>query len=222
MGRWSPGRGPRAGVRRSPLSTSRAAVLEQLRDQPEPTTLAALATVTGLHENTVREHLAGLVRAGLVRRFPAADGKRGRPAYLYECVAQPEDGEYAQLAVALASGVARLSPDPATDAVTLGQEWGRELSRERSAAPADADGRTVLVALLDDLGFEPRPGDDPAEIRLTRCPLLEAAHREPEVVCGIHLGIVQAVLGEHGADPAGCALEPFAGPGFCRLQVPAA
>jgi predicted ArsR family transcriptional regulator len=219
-------------VRRTPLSTSRAAVLEQLRDQPEPSTLAALATVTGLHENTVREHLAGLVRMGLVRRFPAADGRRGRPAYLYESVEDAEagDAEYAQLAVALATGLARLSPDPAADAVALGREWGRELSRERSPQAPDGasdgapnrDGRSAVVALLDDLGFEPRPGEDPAEVLLTRCPLLQAAHREPEVVCGIHLGIVRGVLDEHGSDPAGCALEPFAGPGYCRLQITAA
>jgi predicted ArsR family transcriptional regulator len=58
-------------------------------------------------------------------------------------------------------------------------------------------------------------------VRLTRCPLLEAAHRTPEVVCGVHVGIVRGALVERGASPAGTALTPFAEPGACRLVLPA-
>lgn len=76
--------------------------------------------------------------------------------------------------------------------------------------------------MLDDLGFTPEVVPErPAEIRLTRCPLLEAAHRHPEVVCAVHLGIVRGALTEYGADPAGSALVPFAEPGACRLVLPA-
>ena len=53
------------------LSPTRAALLETLQAQPEPTSLPALVAVTGLHANTVREHLDGLRRAGLVVRTPA-------------------------------------------------------------------------------------------------------------------------------------------------------
>ena len=75
--------------------------------------------------------------------------------------------------------------------------------------------------MLGDLGFAPVPQeDDPAQVRLTRCPLLEAAHRHPEVVCGVHLGIVRGALAQLGADPSGAGLVPFAEPGACRLVVP--
>ena len=49
------GYGPRPGGGRSakPLSESRAALLETLRAQAEPTTLAALVALSGLHANTV-------------------------------------------------------------------------------------------------------------------------------------------------------------------------
>jgi predicted ArsR family transcriptional regulator len=57
-------------------------------------------------------------------------------------------------------------------------------------------------------------------VRLTRCPLLEAAHRHPDVVCAVHLGIVRGALDEQGADPSGTALAPFAEPGACVLVVP--
>lgn len=215
--------GPRAGRSARPLSRSRAALVERLREQPEPLTLASLVAVTGLHENTLREHLAALVRRGLVRRFRAEPSGRGRPAWLYELTdEEPARSEYAGLAAALAATIARTSDDPGRAAAAAGEEWGRDLARDRGAAPVSAEAaRDHVLRLLDDLGFEPETAPDrPADVRLTRCPLLEAAHRYPEVVCGVHLGIVRGALEEYGADPAGSTLEPFAEPGSCRLVVP--
>ncbi len=181
-----------------------------------------MVQITGLHANTVREHLEALVRRGLVRRRNGPPRGRGRPANLYEH-AEYGHGEYARLAVALTDALTLSSSEPTRHAATVGEEWGRELARDRrtdAATPADA--RDQVVELLDDLGFEPRPGERTGEFRLSRCPLLEAAHRSPGIVCGIHLGIVRGMLAEQGADPEGSTLEPFAGPGFCRLVVPPA
>jgi DNA-binding transcriptional ArsR family regulator len=96
------------------MSASRAAILDRLRDQPEALTQAALVAATGLHPNTVREHLEGLLRRGLVHRFKAEPAGRGRPAWLYEATAGPGSGEYAGLAAALAGGerVRRSRPQP--------------------------------------------------------------------------------------------------------------
>jgi predicted ArsR family transcriptional regulator len=214
--------GPRGGSGQRPISASRAAILDQLRDQPEPLTQAALVTVTGLHPNTVREHLDGLRRRGLVRRLRSEPAGRGRPAWLYEATAEREDSEYAGLAAALAATIARTSSSPREDATVAGEEWGRDLARSRAAAAESPEqARDLVVDLLDDLGFEPRRDPaDPADVRLTRCPLLEAAHRHPDVVCGVHLGIVRGALAEYGADPSGSDLQPFAEPGACRLVVP--
>ena len=219
-GSWSSPRGPRLSAGRHPLSPSRRAILEHLRDQPQPLTLAALVRVTGLHPNTVREHLHALVRRGLVRRIDGRPQGRGRPAYLYEH-AERGHGEYARLAVVLADALALSSSDPTGHAAAVGVEWGRSLARERRTRNGTAGAaRDEVIGELDDLGFAPRPGADDSEVRLTRCPLLEAAHRAPEVVCGIHLGIIRGMLDEFGADPAGSELEPFAAPGYCRLVVP--
>ncbi len=216
--------GPRRGAAAArPLSATPAAILEMLRDQPEPLTQAALVRVTGLHANTVREHLETLVRRGLVARSRAEPEGRGRPAWLYELTAeQAETSEYAGLAAALAAAIARTSATPGEDATLAGEEWGRELARNRGAAPSSPEAaRDHVVALLGDLGFQPeREASDPTAVRLTRCPLLEAAHRHPEVVCGVHLGIVRGALEEYGADPAGSDLVPFSEPGACRLVVP--
>jgi predicted ArsR family transcriptional regulator len=185
-------------------------------------TLAALVAVSGLHENTVREHLNGLVRAGWARRDPAPPTGRGRPAWLYRAVVGDGGGEYAALAAALAGSIARTSAQPVSDAGSAGELWGRELMRSRAvAAPTAEVARDNVVSLFDDLGFDPEV--DAAErsvVRLRCCPLLEAAYREPEVVCGVHLGIVRGALEEQGAASDGLELAPFAEPGACLLTVP--
>jgi predicted ArsR family transcriptional regulator len=215
--------GPRNARAASPLSASRAALVERLREQPEPLTLASLVAVTGLHENTLREHLAALVRCGVVRRQRAEPSGRGRPAWLYELTDEDQArSEYAGLAAALAATIARTSENPGRVAAAAGEEWGRELARDRGAVPVSPiAARDQVLRVLDDLGFAPETTPEhPAAVRLTRCPLLEAAHRHREVVCGVHLGIVRGALAEYGTDPTGTALEPFAAPGACLLVVP--
>lgn len=220
--------GPRPALRREPtqqLSESRAAVLECLSDQPEPTTLAALTAATGLHTNTVREHLDALIRRGLVRRRRAAPHGRGRPAWLYETAnldSAAGSSEYTGLATTLAAAIHRSSTSPRADAIAAGTEWGRELGRDRGSRSGsggvEADRR--VVDLLEDLGFAPEADEERSTVRLTRCPLLEAAHRYPDVVCGVHLGIVRGAQAEYGAT-AGSDLLPFAEPGACLLRLTA-
>ena len=199
--------------------------MERLREQPEPLTLASLGAATGLHENTLREHLAALVSRGMVRRRRAEPSGRGRPAWLYELTDEDSTrSEYAGLAAALAASLARLSENPGRVATAAGEEWGRELARDRGAVPVSPPAaRDLVLRLLDDLGFAPETTPaQPARVRLTRCPLLEAAHRHRDVVCGVHLGIVRGALEEQGADPTGTVLEPFAEPGSCLLDMPPA
>ncbi len=214
--------GPRPSAAPRPLSQARAAVLEQLAEQPGPASLAALTDATGLHANTLRGHLEALVHAGLVRRTRAEPSGRGRPAWLYEVRADAGYGEYAGLAAALAASIARTSPDPAAEATRAGEEWGRRLAHDRdTSAASPAAARERVVGLLDDLGFGPVPDPvGPELVRLTRCPLLAAAQSHPEVVCRVHLGIVRGALETYDADPTGTTLVPFAEPGACRLVVP--
>lgn len=218
-------RGPRPARTPSgrPLSPTRAALLETLQAQPEPTSLPALVATTGLHANTVREHLDGLRRSGLVRRTRAEAAGRGRPAWLYEATPQSQDDprpEYAGLAAALAAVVARTSPDPTADARRAGAEWGRRLAAEAEAEVDDARGaRRAVAGLFDEMGFAPEADGDGRELRLTRCPLLEAAHQQPDIVCSVHLGIAQGALESYDAPTDGLELLPFVEPGACVLRL---
>lgn len=216
---------PTATLRRRlpKLSAARAHLLELLADQPEPCTVAALAALSRQHPNTVREHLDGLVASGLAARTRAPAVGRGRPAWLY---AATEDEtvsasarEYAGLASALAGQLARSSPDPVADALQAGRAWGRELAPEGEVAHSGADARREVVGMLDDLGFAPEADARTAVVRLRRCPLLEAAYEHPEIVCGVHLGLVQGALEQIGGDATAADLEPFAEPGACRLTL---
>jgi predicted ArsR family transcriptional regulator len=198
-------------------------LLETLRDQPEPTTIAALVAATGLHANTVREHLEALERRGLVSRRKARANGRGRPAWLYFALGDEPSprSEYAGLASTLAAAITRSSDTPREDAIAAGTEWGHELARDHGrpdgAGPVAA--RREVLALLEDIGFAPEYVGAGSAVRLTRCPLLEAAHRYPDVVCGVHLGIVRGALEEYDVDAAGTDLVPFAEPGACRLHL---
>ncbi|MCW2809200.1 MAG: Transcriptional regulator [Marmoricola sp.] len=215
--------GPRGGTPGRRLSASATKVLDNLRAQQRPVTLAALSESLSLHPNTVREHLDTLIRSGLATRTRKQPHGRGRPAWTYQATAAvTQASEYAALAVVLSSTITRTSAHPSRDAELAGEDWGRDLARERGATPTTPElARDRAVELLDDLGFEPR--QDPSvqsSVRLTRCPLLEAARRNPHIVCNVHLGLLRGVLSEQGADPTGSVLEPFAEPGACLLVIP--
>jgi predicted ArsR family transcriptional regulator len=237
---------PRARRGRGHISAARARILNLLVDQPEPCTVKALTALTRQHPNTVREHLDGLVEDWRAVRTRAPAHGRGRPAWLYS--AATEDGsepgfrEYSGLASTLAAQIARTSRHPRADSIEAGRIWGRQLIRQSGAAvtadvgegsgPGAGTGtqkalspvaaRREVVALLERLGFAPSPDARFGVVKLCRCPLLEAAHQHPEVVCGVHLGVVRGALKEMGAGPdrtERTALQPFSEPGACRLDL---
>ena len=230
--------------RRAHLSTARAGILEVLIDQPEPCTVRALSALTRQHPNTIREHLDGLVADRLVARTRACAQRRGRPAWLYSATpdvgSDQGAGHYAALASALAAQIVRTNRQPRVDAIEAGRVWGRDLVRRSpvgvgvgvgvgmgpvpgaATASSAVAARREVVTLLEELGFAPSPDARVGVVKLRRCPLLEAAHQHPEVVCGVHLGIVRGALNELGVDTdrtERTTLQPFSEPGACRLDL---
>ncbi len=196
--------------------------MEFLQEQPQPVGTADVAAALGLHHNTARLHLDGLVASGLATREHGQPKGRGRPAMRFSSgIAQevdPRVRDYAHLAAALASVVAQRSEDPAGDARAAGQRWGEEMvagKRPRSATAA----RTEVVAILDDLGFDPEADARARSVALRRCPLLDVAREHPEVVCQVHLGLVRGALQQMGRQDPQVELLPFAEPGACRLHL---
>lgn len=211
-----------AGAAQVALSAQRLAVLEHVRDNA-PVRVAAAAAALGLHPNTIREHLDALVALGLAERGTAAGRHRGRPAACYRpAAADPATAvqAFATLATVLAGQLARISTQPQYDAEAAGMQWGRSLLDDQSGAD---DPRQAVLDALARLGFAPTPpgpdGPDPPDsVALRSCPLLDAARQYPEVVCGVHRGIVLGMLERLDA-PLAAELTAFAEPGACRLRL---
>jgi predicted ArsR family transcriptional regulator len=235
-----PGYGPlpttRVGRKVTHLSVARRKILSVLIDHPEPCTVTSLSTLTHQHPNTIREHLDGLVDDGLALRSRTPTQLRGRPAWLYQSASEfdsgPEGREYVGLASALAGQIAETSAHPRADAIEAGRRWSRDLVKNSPAITGATTESEVessatainleLLALLRELGFAPSADPYLNIIQLRRCPLLEAAYRFPEVICGVHLGIIRGALNELGADPDQSEhtyLQAFSEPGACRLEL---
>ena len=200
----------------SRLSRAQEHVLSAVCEQG-PATITELSATTGLHANTLRGHLDALANAGLLAREREQPSGRGRPAWRWSAT-PPANHEYAGLAAALARTLKATSNRPAADAVEAGRSWGHDLAATRS--PRSDDAAREAVALLDDLGFAPHTPKRPSgQVRLTRCPLLEAAREEPTIVCNVHLGLVVGALEEYAAPDPDAHLTPFAEHGACLLRI---
>ncbi|WP_334591354.1 hypothetical protein [Streptomyces sp. B21-083] len=115
---------------------------------------------------------------------------------------------------------------PATPLPRPAVAWGRFLIDPVPPfhRPAAEESTDRLVALLDDLGFSPEPehadhSDDPARIRLRHCPFLELAQEYGQLVCSVHLGLMQGALAELRAPIEAARLEPFAEPDSCLAHL---
>lgn len=222
---FGPAPTPAAPSRSVLPSRAAAGVLAALAGCRQPVTAADLAASLGQHPNTAREHLDALVEAGLAMRERAPSAGRGRPAWLYAAkpAARGASTEYAGLARALATQLARTSSSPQDDAVEAGRAWGAELASgpdmPAEPSPTPVRARHAVVDLLSGLGFDPEADPRALQVRLRRCPLLDAALEHPEVVCAVHLGIVRGALDEWGTTSEETSLVPFAEPGACVLSL---
>ena len=214
-----------------PLGQRRADVLDLLRTARSPVSVRDVAGRTGLHPNTARFHLDALVDAGLATRAVRPRDAPGRPSMAYRAVDSTVAGrrEYRLLAEMLASLVAGVLPEPGEAAVEAGREWGRYIT-ERPAPfqRPDACGAVAeLAATLQELGFAPEPpqtvadGSDGAgyELRLRQCPFREVAEAHQEVVCQLHLGLMQGALDQMRAPVTADRLQPFAEAGLCVAHL---
>jgi predicted ArsR family transcriptional regulator len=78
-----------------------------------------------------------------------------------------------------------------------------------------------LVDLMAELGFEPEPVDGRRahEIRLRHCPFQTLAEEHGDVICSVHLGLMQGALTAMRAPVTVDRLEPFIEPDLCVAHV---
>lgn len=208
------------------FTAQRSAVLQKVQQLRHPVTNAELADLLGLHPNTVREHLEALVERGYLHRSHVLPQGRGRPAWTYVAVEERSEPdvrirEYMSLAGALAEHLSQTSDTPEKDAQSVGTLWAHSVTTARpksaqdTSLPSDV---SYVLGHITDLGFAPAVvGRAPAwDVDLCQCPLLEIARCYPDVVCQVHLGLINETLRHWGSDRR-AHLQPFSKTGACSL-----
>jgi predicted ArsR family transcriptional regulator len=225
---------------------SRVAVLEALRVNAGLLDVQAIAEQVGLHPNTVRSHLDQLGEAGLVESEVQERKTPGRPRLLFRATwtrGAGAEGSYKVLAEVLASGIRDGEPAPGALAAEAGRRWGQRLERQGGASADKLDSGHALdrlVALLDDVGFAPQLSKATGAttaigataataatakatvIELHQCPFYDIAREHTDVVCAVHLGLIQGALDQMQAPPATVGLEPFVRPDLCLVRITSA
>lgn len=207
-------------------------ILAALRRSRLPMGIVEIAERVGVHPNTVRFHLRGLLDDGRVESVDEARGPTGRPALMFRAhlgmdPVGPRD--YQLLASTLAAAVAVASDDPAVRAEHAGRLEGTRLieelveeSRDTTDADADAgDGPRLerLTSILDDLGFAPELDHAMRTVRLRNCPFLELIPGHSAVICSVHLGLMRGALTAMEAAITVTHLVPFAEPDLCEAHL---
>jgi predicted ArsR family transcriptional regulator len=181
---------------------TRYAIYLELARSPRPLTTSEIADTIGLHSNTVRPHLERMRDAGLVEVQSGGRGEIGRPQHRYSLAADApslglEPPVMPVLARMVLSMAERLGASPA-DAVAVGRDEGVRRSGAYRAAPSTLE---AVVSDLDRLGFDPvvsEGDDDAAVVAFANCPFGGLAEQHPDLVCGLHHGLIAGFVGGMG------------------------
>ena len=192
---------PRLELLKALGDNTRYAIYLELARAPMPLASAEIADSLALHPNTVRPHLERMRDVGLLEVTTDAQGAVGRPQHRYSLAPDaPSLGFEPPAFPVLARMLLRLAASaglPAADAVDAGREQGgaAALLVDRGVPCEDA-----LIAELATLGFDPESvtEDDCVTVGFTRCPFRELAEANPELVCGLHRGLVEGFVDTRG------------------------
>ncbi|MGM7698785.1 helix-turn-helix transcriptional regulator [Microbacterium sp. A84] len=191
-----------------PISTySRVQILHLVQSRPGRM-ISELCEATGLHQNTVREHLQRLIDGGYVIAEAEHRTTRGRPRTLYSA----------------ATGTPEASSSVARDKVTAAARRGDLMRRTMPVAASDLGQQAThqldaLIEHLEESGFEPVIDDEQLTIDLTPCPHAAARPEDRPVLCRVHLSLMQGVLTEAGGPLAADFVRDPALPQECVVQL---
>lgn len=186
-------------------SYSRVEIMNLLQRQPQRA-IAELVEATGLHPNTVREHLQRLIDAGYVVAETEHRTTRGRPRVLYSAATGKTQ-------------VSDIAVKKARDAARRGDLIRRVYPAD--AAPLPADALHQLDALVEDLadaGFDPLVDADALTVDLTPCPHVPSAEHRG-TLCDVHVGLMDGVLTQAGGPLQVTGIAPTCDPTHCVVKL---
>lgn len=168
--------------------------------------LTELGELTGLHDNTLRDHLKVLSAEGVVRSETERRAGRGRPRLVYFTVNAATKNEIAQ------------------NRVDDAKRRGDLLRRVMPTEPVDLDADAVhqldaLYEHLDAVGLTPELDEAGLSVQMTPCPFHKLIAEHPETICNVHEGLVRDVLLRAGGPVEVDQLLPFVTPHACILRL---
>jgi predicted ArsR family transcriptional regulator len=194
----------------------RRALYAYARSSDRPITREGAAAAVGISRKLAAFHLDRLVEANLLTaRIQASEPRRvGRAPKVYEPVREAVTVTVPErkpdlLASILIDATDAAGPSGVRQVEQTARVRGRdvgaaELARARPGRRGLQRYRTLMVAILERLGFEPAPvGDD---IVLRNCPFHPLAAQSPELVCGMNREFVQGITEGLSADAHLCAV----------------
>lgn len=205
----------------------RESMLQLLRSSKRPLSIADIAEQVDLHPNTVRFHLDALIRAGRVEQVQVKATGPGRPPVLYQAIRGMDPTgptNYRLLAQILATYLNEHSRDPERSAMELGRAWGLTmLVEEPESKTTRADAVRALTEVLEDLGFCPEQPSSGrvTQIRIRHCPFLGVVETYGPVICALHAGLLQGVLGTLRAPLTVTRIDPLVEPDLCIARLAA-
>lgn len=216
------------GGGQSQAEKRRTEVLAILRTAEQPMSAAEVGRAAGMHINTARLHLDALVADDLAERATEPRTRPGRPRVLYSSQGPAPGRRSFRLLAEILTGLISTLEDASERSIETGRAWGRHLvDRPPPSRTVDAAEAVERIrSMLDELGFRPED-DEPAvqetgdgtELRLYNCPFREIADEHTDVVCGVHLGMIQGALEELRAPVEVTDLDPFVTPQVCIAHL---
>lgn len=216
-------------------SPTRRAILDALRryrpDEHEVDaggmTASQLAEAVGLHPTTVRFHTDQLEAAGILRSHLTTQFGVGRPRKVYSAASAQADQDQAGYLLRLLELMTESFAEGGTPQ-EAGEGWARRHLGLAPSSPAASPGAWLgkvgpLVDVLQDWGYSPSlttaDGGRTCLITLADCPFRRLAQDNPDVVCGIHEGLVRGALRQVGEDDVAVVVTPFVQPTLCHVQI---
>lgn len=196
------------GLVYGPISSySRVRILHLVQTRAERT-IGEICEDTGLHPNTVREHLQRLIEGGYVIQSTEHRTTRGRPRTLYSAATGAPDAS---------SPVAR---DKVAEAARRGDMMRRILAEDGSDLGQEATYQLdALIEHLEESGFEPVIDENALTVELSPCPHAASTPQHRPMLCQVHLGLMQGVLTQAGGPLSADCVRAASLPEECTVQL---
>jgi len=169
--------------------------------------LADLSERTGLHANTLRDHVRVLQAEGIIRSEHEHRAMRGRPRMVYFPVDAATDNTAAQTRI---------------DEAKQRGDLLRRIAPDTVPAELDEDATHQLDALyehLDEVGLDPDIDDTELTVALRPCEFHTLVDGHREVLCRVHEGLIREVLERAGGPVEIDRLLPLVTEHRCELML---